>query len=334
MGAKAVKPSFTGVSFQGNRELLYRVNLWSRTIFRVLMPIATLKATNPEQLYSQTQTLDWSKYLSPHQTLAVNCTGGNRLLNHTHFTALQIKNAIVDWQTSQYGQRSHINTRNPDILVNAHIYQNQCTLSLDSSGSSLHRRGYRPAVGLAPIKETLAAAILQIINWQPNIPLFDPLCGSGTILIEAALKGLNIPPGLYRQKFALENWLDFDPHLWQKLQTEAKNQQKFHLDVPIVGSDRNQKIIIQAKHNLALCGLEDAINFRVEEFANIQPPCATGIIFCNPPYGKRIGQEPELIAFYQSLGDIFKQRFKGWTAYILTGNRELAKKVGLKASQR
>ena len=334
LGAKEVQTEFTGVYFQGDRELLYRVNLWARTIFRVLVKIDKVKSFNAQTLYRSIQTIDWSEYLHPEMTLAINCTGKNKQLNHSHFTALQIKNAIVDQQQKQYNRRSDINPKNPDLLVNAHIDNNRCTISLDSSGASLHRRGYRPAMGLAPLKETLAAAIIQMTDWTPEIAFFDPLCGSGILPLEAAMKALNIAPGLYKSQFGFQSWLDYDESLWNKLVTEAKDSQLKNLDVPIIGSDRDFEMIEQAYSNADNCGLGEQIQFRQQDLSDIQAPAEKGVIICNPPYGERLGQAEDLEDLYKSLGDIFKQRFTGWTAYILTGNKQLAKKVGLRTSRR
>ncbi|MGK7877810.1 MAG: class I SAM-dependent RNA methyltransferase [Xenococcaceae cyanobacterium] len=334
LGARDIRPDFTGVHFTGDKALLYRVNLWARTIFRVLMPIREVKCYRAEQLYRSVQKIDWEEYIKPRNTLAVNCTGGNRNLNHTHFTALQIKNAIVDQQRRKTGQRSSVDIENPDLLINAHIYQNRCILSLDSSGTSLHRRGYRPAMGLAPLKETLAAALLEMAEWEPSLAFLDPLCGSGTLPIEAALKGLNIAPGLSRQRFGFESWRDFDKSLWQKILKEAKDSQLSALPATIAGSDRDHDILEQARINAEHCGINHQVKFAQTELSQIEAPADCGVIICNPPYGKRVGDIKELGALYKLLGDVFKQRFKGWTAYVLTGNKELAKKVGLRASRR
>ncbi|MGH2412204.1 MAG: THUMP domain-containing class I SAM-dependent RNA methyltransferase, partial [Microcystaceae cyanobacterium] len=325
---------FTGVHFKGDKALLYKVNLWARTIFRVLLPIREIKSYNAEQLYRSIQQIDWTEYIQPNHTLSVNCTGSNKNLNHTHFSALQIKNAIVDQQRQKTGKRSSVNVENPDILINAHIHQNRCILSLDSSGESLHRRGYRPAMGLAPLKETLAAALLNMAEWKPDLPFLDPLCGSGTLPIEAALKGLNIAPGLYRKRFTFENWQDFDRLLWQTIIKQAKASQLTELLAPVYGSDYDSNIIQQAQINAKYCGIAPQIQLTITELSQIEAPADCGIIICNPPYGKRVGEATELGSLYQLLGDLFKQRFKGWTAYVLTGNKELAKQIGLKASRR
>lgn len=334
LGAKNISPAFTGVYFSGDQSLLYRVNLWARTIFRVLMPIKTVKCSSRQELYQQVRSIDWQDYLSLDQTFAVNCTGGNRNLNHTHFTALEVKNAIVDQQRERTGKRSNVSIQEPDIIINAHIYQNDCVLSLDSSGESLHRRGYRPAMGLAPLKETLAASLLNIANWQGDVAFLDPLCGSGTLPIEAGMKAFNIAPGLKREKFALETWPDFDANLWEKLRKEAKNSQLSESDAVIIGSEGDSQILNQAQHNLKLCQLDSHIQLLHQQLEDVYPPADAGIIITNPPYGKRVGKASELASLYQLLGDILKQRFCGWRAYILTGNKELAKKIGLKPSRR
>jgi putative N6-adenine-specific DNA methylase len=334
LGASAVKVDFTGVHFQGDKELLYRVNLWSRIIFRVLQTIDKIPSADAEQLYQGIHDIDWNEYVKPEQTLAVNCTGGNRNLNHSHFTALQVKNAIVDRQFKDLGNRSDIDPENPDILVNVHIRDDNCTVSLDSSGESLHRRGYRPAMGLAPLKETLAAAILELTDWQSDLAFLDPLCGSGTLPIEAGMKALKIAPRLYRQRFGFQNWQNYDLSLWNSIVKTSKEGELSSLSQPIVGSDRDPEIIAQARENAAFCDLDREIKFQQLEVTDIQPPAAKGVIICNPPYGKRIGDVEELTGFYRLLGDIFKQRFTGWTAYILTGNKELSKQVGLKAARR
>jgi putative N6-adenine-specific DNA methylase len=334
LGATDVRPDFTGVHFVGDSPLLYRVNLWARTIFRVLVTLCEFPCPDGERLYQEVQKINWEQYIQPHNTLAVNATGGNRQLNHTHFTALQVKNAIVDQQRHQFGQRSSIDIQNPDLQINVHIYQDRCTLSLDSSGTSLHRRGYRPAMGLAPLKETLAAALLHMAEWEPTLPFLDPLCGSGTLPLEASLKALNIAPGLFRQQFAFEKWRDFDKELWEQLLEEAENSKLPNLKALIAGSDRNPDILKQARLNAEQCRVADKVTFTQTELSHLEAPADCGVIICNPPYGERLGEAKELGDFYKLLGDVFKQRFKGWTAFVLTGNKELAKRVGLKPSRR
>lgn len=334
LGAKDIRPDFTGVHFAGDLAVLYRVNLWARTIFRVLTKLQEFPCPDANRLYQEVQKIDWQQYLQPHNTLAVNATGGNNQLNHTHFTALQVKNAIVDQQRRQFHRRSSIDTENPDLLINVHIHQQRCILSLDSSGASLHRRGYHPAMGIAPLKETLAAALLDMAEWEPSQPFLDPLCGSGTLPLEASLKALNIAPGLFRTEFAFEKWPDFDAKLWEQLRKEAESSQLQTLKAPITGSDKDSDTLAQARINAEQCGVGDKVKFTQTELQELEAPTDSGIIICNPPYGERLGNATELGDFYKLLGDILKQRFKGWTAFVLTGNKELAKRVGLKAARR
>lgn len=334
LGAENICPEFTGVSFTGDKTLLYRVNLWARTIFRVLVPIAEVRCVNREILYKEVKKIPWQRYLSPKNTLAVNCTGSNEKLKHTHYTALQIKDAITEQQIEKFRYRSNIDTKNPDISINAHIQNNNCILSLDSSGNSLHQRGYRLAMGFAPLKETLAAAMLEMAEYSPDIPFLDPLCGSGTLPLEASLKALNIAPGLLRNQFSLMNWRDFDKSLWQDLLIEAKDSQLTELKSIIVGSDRNPEVLFQARTNAERCGVVNKIKFIKTDLSKLKPPAEKGILICNPPYGERLGEVEELGELYKMLGDIFKQRFTGWTAFILTGSKQLSKQVGLRTSRR
>ncbi|OAB55069.1 RNA methyltransferase [Leptolyngbya valderiana BDU 20041] len=334
LGAQSVRPEFAGVAFEGDRALLYRVNLWGRTLFRVLVPIAAFRCTSAQMLYREVRDIDWENYLSPENTLAVDCTGKNKQLNHTHFSALQVKNAIVDRQRDQFGVRSSVDVATPDLRLNLHIHRDRAVLSLDSSGSSLHRRGTRPAVGAAPLKETLAAALLEMANYSPEIPFLDPLCGSGTLPLEAAMKAANVAPGLFRDRFGFETWRDFDAGVWAQLKQEAKAARKPELPAFVGGSDRDADVLQQAKTNAERCGLGGKIAFQCADVREIEAPCDRGILMCNPPYGERLGDRRQLGAFYKQLGDTFKQRFKGWTAYVLTGSKDLAKQVGLRASRR
>jgi len=334
LGAEKVVPEFTGVSFEGDRALLYRVNLWARLPFRVLRRLDTFSCKDEKALYRGIQSIDWGAYLTPDRTFAVRATGKNRQLNHSHFSALQVKNAIVDQQRHYFGERSTIDTEQPDLLVNVHITETRCVVSLDSSGGSLHRRGYRPAVGEAPLKETLAAALIRLSEWTPDQPFLDPLCGSGTLPIEAGLKALNIAPGLFRDRFGFEQWHDFDVQQWEHLYQQAEAATKTELSAPIVGSDRNAEILQAAQNNAFACGISDYIDLHYAEFADIEPPADHGVLICNPPYGDRLGRNDDLAAFYKLMGDIFKQRFKGWTAFVLTGNLALAKCIGLRPSRR
>lgn len=334
IGAQGVEPGFCGVAFRGDRALLYRVNLWARLPFRILWQVGEVACNDVETLYRGVQTLDWGRYLSPDRTLAVTVTGKNQALNHSHFTAVRVKDAIVDWQQSQFGERSTVDRDDPDVRINVHIRRDRATIGLDSSGHSLHRRGYRPAVGAAPLKESLAAALIQLSGWQPEQAFCDPLCGSGTLPLEASLKALKIAPGLFCDRFGFETWPDSDSTLFVQLLEEAEACQQDELPAPIWGSDGDAAVVQRAETNAYHCGVQGRVQFRQLDLAQVEAPADSGVLICNPPYGERLGRDRELGQFYKLLGDVLKQRFKGWTAFILSGNKALAKSIGLKSSQR
>lgn len=334
LGAKDVEPGFCGATFWGDRPLLYRVNLWARLPFRILLQVDEFDCVSGDDLFVGIQHIDWSQYLKPDNTLAVSATGKTAELNHTHFTALQVKNAIVHQQNQDFGERSDVDTRSPDLRVNVHLHDDRATVSLDSSGDSLHRRGYRPAVGAAPLKESLAAALIQLSGWEPDQAFFDPLCGSGTLPLEAGMRSLHIAPGLFRERFGFETWLDYDDDLWESLIAEAEGQQKDELGAFIGGSDRDLNVLIQANSNARECGLDQLIRFQQKELADVEAPADSGILLCNPPYGERLGADTDLGAFYKLLGNVLKQRFKGWSAYVLSGNKALSGNIGLKSASR
>ncbi|MEM9136977.1 MAG: THUMP domain-containing protein [Cyanobacteria bacterium P01_F01_bin.42] len=334
LGAKKVQPGFCGVSFKGDRALLYRTNLWARLPFRILRRLQHVSCRTAEELYNGIQTIDWSDYLNPDYSLAVTATGKNNRLNHSHFTALQVKNAIVDQQRQRFSARSFVDAKHPDVRINVHINRDRCVVSLDSSGNSLHRRGYRSAMGAAPLKESLASALIRLSDWQPDQTFFDPLCGSGTLPLEASLQALNLAPGLMRDRFGFQTWMDFDFDLWQGLLSEAQAQQKTTVPGLILGSDNNPDVIEQAQFNAQQCGVQTWVNFETRELSTIEPPTDSGVIFCNPPYGERLSSSQELGEFYRQLGTTFKERFKGWVAYVLSGNKKLSQTIGLRSSDR
>ncbi|MGB3299317.1 MAG: THUMP domain-containing protein [Phormidesmis sp.] len=334
LGAKEVEPGFCGAEFKGDRTLLYKVNLWARLPFRILQRLDEFDCEDSSDLFTGIQRIDWSQYLRPNHTLAVTATGKTDELNHTHFNALQVKNAIVHQQTQNFGDRSDVDTHSPDLRVNVHLHRDRATVSLDSSGNSLHRRGYRPAVGAAPLKESLASALIQMSSWQLDQAFFDPLCGSGTLPLEAGMRSLNIAPGLFRDRFGFETWLDYDDDLWERMIAEAEAEQKEELEAFIGGSDSDPNVLIEAHSNAQKCGLEHLLSFRQKELADVEAPADSGILICNPPYGERLGKDTDLGAFYKLLGNVLKQRFKGWTAYVLSGNKTLSSSIGLKSASR
>jgi putative N6-adenine-specific DNA methylase len=334
LGAIDPTPGFCGIFFKGDLELLYRVNLWARLPFRILVQLAKFPCNDGDDLFEGIQAIDWQQYLTPELTMAVTVTGKNEQLNHSHFTAVQVKRAIVEKQQQEQGSRSDVNTESPDVRVNVHIDKDGCTVSLDSSGNSLHRRGYRAAVGDAPLKESLAAALVKISGWQPDLAFCDPLCGSGTLPLEATMQGLNIAPGIFRERFGFESWPSFQEPLFDQLFKDAEAGEKQELLVPIVGSDRNGAVVAQAQANAVSCGIDRHIQLAQRELAEVEAPADRGILICNPPYGQRLGRQEELGDFYRLLGDVLKHRFKGWNAYVLSGNKELAMWIGLRSAAR
>jgi putative N6-adenine-specific DNA methylase len=362
LGAGNVRPVPGGVHFEADLATLYRACLWLRTPSRILRPLREFAAISADMLYSQTRRVRWEDYLNPTRTLAVQATiegsaarrqrgkpvvpgktrpgrGDERApprgIHHSMFAALKIKDAIVDRLRREQGARPNVDRENPDVLVHAHFSGGRCALSLDAVGSSLHERGYRTQSAAAPLKENLAAAILELIGWDGQVPLYDPMCGSGTLVIEAALKALRIAPGLAREKFACHRWPDFDGALWQKSLDEARRQKLSQAPCLIVGTDSDPAAIRGAETHARRAGVDQAVRFRVQAIESAESPAMEpGVIVTNPPYGERLGEESELIGLYQKLGEVLSRRFPGWTAWILAGNLSLARHIGLSATEK
>jgi len=329
-GARAAKG---GVAFITDRAGLYRANLWLRTASRVLVQLAVFPCANPAELYAGVHSIAWQELITPSMTLAVDCSLRDSALTHSGFVALKTKDAIVDRIREACGSRPNVNTSAPDVRVNVHLHKNVCTVSLDSSGESLDRRGYRLERNEAPLRETLAAAIVALTGWDGSVPLVDPMCGSGTIPVEAALLAARMPPGLQRS-FGFQSWLDFDDRLWDRLLKEAESGiQKLPVGL-ITGYDQDSRALALATRNAAKAGFEGQLHFFHAALEAFQPEVEKGVVIINPPYGMRMGEEEDLRELYCQIGDIMKKRCRGWTGFVLTGNLELAKYIGLKASRR
>lgn len=334
LGAGAVEPGRGGVSFAGDRALLYRANLWLRTAIRVLRPILEMPVTSPEELYEAVRGVDWSRYLTPDHTLAVDCNVRDSHITHSKYAALKTKDAICDQFIERHGRRPSVDVDEPMVGLNLHIYRDQAVLSLDSSGESLHKRGYRPILTRAPLNEALAAALILLTGWRGETAFADPLCGSGTLPIEATWLAIRRPPGLTRKRFGFQGWLDFDIELWTELRDEARRGVLKRLQVPIVGSDIRRDAIAFAVGNARAAGVGHLLRFEVKDVRDFRPPDGPpGVILCNPPYGERIGEEEELKGLYRTLGEVFRQQCAGWTTYVFTGNAALAKEIGLEPVQ-
>jgi putative N6-adenine-specific DNA methylase len=334
IGATGVAVESGGVRFGGGMEAAYRANLWLRTASRVLMTLAEFPCETPEQLYQGVRAVGWTKYLTPDMTLAVDCNLRDSALTHSGFVALKSKDAIVDDLRDALGSRPNVDTKDPDLRVNVRLFRNRCTLSLDCSGTPLDRRGYRLDRHEAPLKENLAAALIELSGWDCTTPLLDPMCGTGTIAIEASMKALRIPPGLLRAGFGFQRWAGFDRQLWERLVEEARQGMLAALPAPVLGSDISHSAIAMANENARRAGVRELITLGRCPIDELVPPPGPGVLIFNPPYGKRLGEEEELKPLYRQIGDVLKQRCKGYTAYLFTGNLELAKHVGLRASRR
>jgi putative N6-adenine-specific DNA methylase len=334
LGGAEVEPGRGGVHFAGDKALLYRANLWLRTAIRVLQPILDAPVTSPEELYDAVQTVDWLRYLTPEHTLAVDCNVRDSHITHSKYAALRTKDAICDQFVARRGRRPSVDVDEPMVGLNLHIYRDQAVLSLDSSGESLHKRGYRPILTRAPLNEALAAALILLTGWEGETAFADPLCGSGTLPIEASWIALRRPPGLTRRRFGFQGWMDFDIQLWTELRDEARRNVGKRLEVPIVGSDIQREAISFAIGNARAAGVGHLLRFAVKDVHDFRPPVGTpGIIICNPPYGERIGEEKELKGLYQTLGEVFQQHCAGWTACVFTGNAYLARHIGLQPAE-
>ena len=334
LGVSEVTPVGGGVRFAGGMEAAYRANLWLRSASRVLMPLAEFACETPEELYQGARAVPWTEYLTPSMTLAVDCNLRDSALTHSGFVALKTKDAIVDELRDRCGSRPNVDTKDPDLRVNVRLFRNRCTLSLDCSGTPLDRRGYRLDRHEAPLKENLAAALVELSGWDGSTPFLDPMCGTGTIAIEAALKALRIPPGLLRTGFGFQRWPGFDRGLWDRLVDEARQGMLSALPAPVLGSDISHSAVAMAHENARRAGVGGVLSLGRGEIAELSAPAGPGVLIFNPPYGKRLGEEEALKPLYKEIGDVMKKRCKGYTAYLFTGNLELAKSVGLKASRR
>jgi putative N6-adenine-specific DNA methylase len=335
LGAAAIEPGARGAAFTGDPSLLYRANLGLRTAHRVLVRIATFPAADRAALYDGVRAIAWDAHMNPDMTLAVDAVSNRSGLTHTQFVSRVVKDGVVDWFRDKCGRRPSVDPKTPDLLLNARIVDDTCTLSWDSSGERLHRRGYRPTFGAeAPLKETLAAGMLLLAGYTGAEPLYDPMCGSGTIVVEAALIAKNVAPGLLGRRFGLERHPSFDGRLWNNARAEARALVRELDGVPIRGSDVSEAAVRATAAALRGAGVDDVVAVRRSALADLprlEPP---GRIVTNPPYGERLGELGQLGALYTELGDLLKRRCFGLTAHVLTASRFLAGKIGLHADRR
>ena len=334
LGAQRVEPGRGGAHFAGDQSTLYRANLWLRTAIRILQPILEAHVETPDELYEAVQSIDWSRYLTLDHTFAVDCNVRDSKITHSLYAALRTKDAIVDQFVARTGRRPSVDTERPMVGLNLHIFRDQAVLSLDSSGESLHKRGYRPILTKAPLNEALAAALVLRSGWDQATPLIDPMCGSGTLPIEAAWIALDRPPGLTRKHFGFQGWIEYDVALWTALRDEARRGVRKQLPAPILGYDLRADAVEFAQTNSRAAGIGHLLKFERRDVRGFHPSEGPpGTILCNPPYGERIGEEKDLRPLYRTLGDIFALQCKGWACWVFTGNAELAKEIDLPVAE-
>ena len=333
LGATDARILTRAVEFEADLATLYKANLHCRTALRILKPVYRFEASDENMLYREIQNIKWSEHFNLEHTFAVNATLNQSNMTHSLYVSLKTKDAIVDQFRDATGDRPNVDTENPDFRIHLHIYENQCTLSFDSSGESLHKRGYRDYTNIAPINEALAAALVLLSGWDKKMPLADFMCGSGTILIEAAFIALNIAPNKFRKSFGFQQWKDYDAALWKNIYEEAIAAEKEPGDLRLYGSDISMRVLEKADQNIQEAGLKGIIRLRKLSFENFEVPEEQGMLICNPPYGQRIAPE-DILSMYKLIGDTMKQRLKGWTCWIFTGNLEVAKFIGLRPSRK
>jgi len=321
------------INFECDFETFYRVHFYSRLAFRFYREIASFNCYDKQSLYEGVRdSFDWLNWLHYEKTFNVQVTGRTSSLSHSHFTALEVKNSITDLQKAVWNKRSNISLENPDFIIHLHLNNNKAIISLQSSVESLHKRGYRPAIGNAPLKENLASGLINMTQWNGKVPLIDFMCGSGTFLIEAVNQFLGVPINT-DQVYLFENWLDFRKDIYLNEKNKAKNKIINYEKLPkIIGCEINKKVFEQANVNISLAGLENYIELINNDFLALQLSCTPGIIICNPPYGKKLGDENELIYLYEQMGIFLKNNFSGWEFWLLSGNPKLTKYLKMKSS--
>jgi 23S rRNA (guanine2445-N2)-methyltransferase / 23S rRNA (guanine2069-N7)-methyltransferase len=339
LGAIEPKEKLAGVSFQGDLALAYKACLWSRLANRILLSLASFASDTPEELYAGVQSIAWDQHLDPNATLAVHFVTANSNITHTLFGAQKVKDAIVDQLREKHGVRPDIDREQPDVSVYVYLQRNVATVSIDLSGESLHKRGYRLSLVTAPLKENLAAAILKRCNWdniaKENGSLMDPMCGSGTLLIEGAMMAADIAPGIHREYFGFLGWKQHQPALWRSIWDEAQARAEAGVKkLPsIIGYDHDPEAIKSAFENIERAGLHGKIHVEKRELSEFAPLAKTnpGLVVVNPPYGERLGELEEVMPLYTQLGARLKEAFAGWKAGVFTSNPDLGKQMGLRS---
>lgn len=335
LGAKDVEIHNRAVSFVGDKGFMYKANLNARTALRILVPVETITVVNEKSLYEGIQSIDWEKYMDVTDTLAIDSVVNSDLFTHSQYVSQKAKDAIVDQFRAKYGERPSVDLDKPTIRINLHIFKDVCTISLDSSGESLHKRGYRDKTNLAPINEVLAAGLVMLSGWDKRTNFIDPMCGSGTIVIEAALYANNIPAGYFREDFGFMRWhkfMPFDEELWDTIFDAAINKITNHEQV-IIGGELSPNVAKKAKENVKFAKVDDIVTIRNCDMKDFEVPPGRGVVIINPPYGERMVKD-NIEELYKMMGDTFKQKFAGYNCWILSSNMDAFKHVGLRPTRK
>jgi len=333
LGAIEVEKGVRNVSFVGDKGFMYKANLGLRTAIKILKPIKSFKVTREDDLYKNVKNMKWENYLKATGSLAVDATVHNSVFTHSQYTALKTKDAIVDRFRENEGTRPDVDLRFPDLKINVHIDRERCTISLDTSGESLHRRGYKTATNIAPINEVLAAGLILMSGWDGQTDFMDPMCGSGTMLAEAAMIACNIPPNLMRKEFAFERWEDWDVELFEKIEESLlKKTRDFHHK--IIGYDKSPSAVVKAKENIKNAHLDEFVHIQHEDFFKTQKSGSDKLhMVFNPPYGERL-ENLNVEEFYGDIGTTLKHGYPNTNAWLITSNLEALKFVGLRPSRK
>lgn len=328
LGAEEVTVLKRAVSFAGDKKMMYKANFNLRTALRILKPVFSFQASDNDQLYKAIYDFDWSKYIKLGHTIAIDAVVNSKYFNNSQYVELKVKDAIVDQFRERIGKRPSVDLENPSIRINIHISEDNCDVLLDSSGDSLHKRGYRVSTDIAPLNEVLAAGMIMLSGWEGKTDFVDPMCGSGTLLIEAALIAMGIPPGIYRKRFGFENWLDFDPDLFCEVTEDDSSTKDFNCE--IVGSDISPKAIQIARTNLRNASLHNKVKLNVCSFEETSGASFQhkGLLVTNPPYGERM-RKTNIFSFYKAVGDHLKKEYTGFDAWIISSNFDALKYFGL-----
>lgn len=335
LGANNIQIERRAVSFTGDKRMLYTANFCLRTASRILVPIATFKAKTTDDIYNHVKQIDWAQYMTAQTTFLIDSTIYSDFFRHSQFVTYRVKDAIVDWWMEHGGVRPSVQLTHPDIYLNVHIGGDMVTVSLDSSGESLHKRGYRVANTQAPINEALAAGMLLLAGWNGQGDFYDPMCGSGTLLIEAAMIARNIAPGIYRKGFAFEKWANFDADLFEDVYSDDSREREF--EHKIYGSDAGFYAVQTATKNIESAGLQRDIEvkqIRVQELRLADQDTDGALVMINPPYGERLAQDKDVLNLYKDMGTALKHQFSGATAWIISSNDEALKCIGLRPAKR